>query len=139
MKKIKNIIGILILSTLAFIGCEENNYTVGDLIAPTNLQVSTEIIGQDTDNPYGDGSAVVIFRATSDNEINYQFNFGDGSSAVSPTGIIEHRYSSNVGIYTYNVIVNATGPGGVGTSTNLEVTVFNSFKVDEIISGLNSL
>ncbi len=131
MKKIKNIIGILILSTFAFVGCEENNYTVGDLIAPTNLQVSAEIVGQDTDNPYGDGSAVVIFRATSDNEINYQFNFGDGSTAVSPTGVIEHRFSSNVGIYTYNVIVNATGPGGIGTSTNLEVTVFNSFKDEE--------
>ena len=131
MKKIKNIIGILILSTFAFVGCEENNYTVGDLIAPTNLQVSAEIVGQDTDNPYGDGSAVVIFRATSDNEINYQFNFGDGSTGVSPTGVIEHRFSSNVGIYTYNVIVNATGPGGIGTSTNLEVTVFNSFKDEE--------
>ncbi|CAI8380387.1 MAG: Beta-glucanase [Flavobacterium sp. SCGC AAA160-P02] len=132
MKKIKNIIGILILSIFSFAGCEENNYAVGDLIAPTNLQVSAEIVGQNTDNPHGDGSAIVIFRATSDNEINYQFNFGDGSSAVSPTGIIEHRFSSNVGIYTYTVIVNATGRGGVGTSTNLEVTVFNSFKDEEV-------
>lgn len=131
MKKIKHIIAILFLSTLTLIGCQENNYEVGKLEAPSNLNVTFEIVGQNDDNPYGDGSAAVIFTATSDNEINYQFNFGDGNTDVSPTGIIEHRFTSNVGIYTYNVIINATGTGGLGTSTNLEVTVFNSFKDEE--------
>ena len=54
---------------------------------------------------------LLFLQATPDNEINYQFNFGDGRTAVSPTGIVEHRYSANVGVYTYNVVVNATGTG----------------------------
>ena len=131
MKKITNKISIFFLILSAFTGCKEDTYEVGDLTAPTNLSVNFEIVGQDVDNPNGDGSALVIFSATAENEINYQFNFGDGSTAVSPTGVIEHRFSANVGVYTYNVIVNATGTGGIGTSTNLEVTVFNSFKDEE--------
>ena len=131
MKKITYYISVFFLLLVGFTGCEEESYEVGALVAPTNLNVSVEIVGQDDENPNGDGSAAVVFTATSDNEINYQFNFGDGRTAVSPTGVIEHRFSANVGVYTYNVVVNATGTGGLGTSTNLEVTVFNSFKDEE--------
>jgi hypothetical protein len=119
MKNITYNISIIFLILTAFISCQEENYEVGSLTAPINLTVSVEIVGQNDDNPNGDGSAAVIFTATAENEINYQFNFGDGSTDVSPSGVIEHRFSSNVGVYTYNVIVNATGAGGIGTSTNL--------------------
>jgi len=132
MKNITYNISIIFLILTAFISCQEENYEVGSLTAPINLNVSVEIVGQNDDNPNGDGSAAVIFTATAENEINYQFNFGDGSTDVSPSGVIEHRFSSNVGVYTYNVIVNATGAGGIGTSTNLEVTIFNSFKDEEV-------
>lgn len=138
MKKLKSILTIVLFAQVVlFTSCEENKYEVGKLVAPSNLNVTVEIVGQDADNPNGDGTGAVIFTATSDNEINYQFNFGDGNKAVSPTGIIEHRFTSKVGVHTYNVIVNATGTAGLGTSTNLEVTVFNSFK-DEIAENLLS-
>ena len=139
MKKITHNISVFFLLLVGFTSCQEESYEVGELIAPTNLNVSVEIVGQDDNNPNGDGSAVVVFTATSDNEINYQFNFGDGRTAVSPTGIVEHRYSANVGVYTYNVVVNATGTGGLGTSTNLEVTIFNSFKDVEARKFLNRI
>jgi len=88
MKKLIKNISVFFLLLVGLTGCEEETYEVGALVAPTNLNVSVQIVGQDDNNPNGDGSAAVIFTATSENEINYQFNFGDGSSAVSPTGVI---------------------------------------------------
>ena len=126
MKKLKNIYIILFSLTFAFFGCQEDEYRVGEIITPTNISVSVEVVGTDASNPNGDGSGFVTFTATADNEINYQFDFGDGKTGVAPTGITTHRYTE-VGVNTFTVIVNATGTAGVGTSTSLEVTVYSSF------------
>jgi hypothetical protein len=126
MKKIKNIYIVLFSLVTVFYSCQENKYEVGEIIIPSNLAISLEVVGQDTDNPYGDGSGFVVFTATSDNVTNYQFDFGDGKKSVEPTGVIQHRYTE-VGVNTYSVIVNATGTGGVGTSTTIDVTVYSSF------------
>ena len=41
---------------LIMVGCsEEVNYELGEIVAPSNLQISANIVGQDTDNPNGDG------------------------------------------------------------------------------------
>ena len=137
MKKFKYIILVLILTINS---CQDNDYKVGEIIVPTNVAVSAEIIGQDVSNPdllYGDGSGFVTFTATADDEINYQLDFGDGKKAVAPTGVYTHRFTKT-GIHTYTVIVNATGTAGVGTSTSLEVTVYSSFEdieAENILTG----
>ncbi|TYP99306.1 glycosyl hydrolase family 16 [Tenacibaculum adriaticum] len=126
MKSLKNIYIVLFSLMATFYSCQENDHEVGKIIVPTNVNVTAEIIGADADNPHGDGSGFVVFTSTADNEINYQFDFGDGLKGVSPSGIIEHRFTK-VGINTYSVVVNATGTGGVGSSTTIEVTVYSSF------------
>ena len=139
MKKIKNIYIVLFSIALTFFGCQENKYEVGELIAPSNLVVAAEIVGADANNPDGDGSGFVTFTATADNEINYQFDFGDGKKDVAPSGVITHRYTQ-VGVNTFDVIVNATGTGGIGTSTTLQVTVYSSFtdvEAENLLSGAN--
>lgn len=58
-----------VLSLFLFLGCEENN-SFGELTTPENLAVTVEIIGQDAENPNGDGSGLVKFTATADNAIS---------------------------------------------------------------------
>ena len=67
MKKFETLFKILIASftIFVFVGCEidsfaeEDEYSFGDITAPTNVQVSAAIVGKDADNPNGDGSGEV--------------------------------------------------------------------------------
>ena len=111
---------------VAFYGCQENQYEIGSIVIPSNVTITAKIVGADANNPNGDGSGFVEFTASADNVINYQFDFGNGKKAVEPSGVITFRYT-DVGVHTYNVVVNATGTGGLGSSTTQEVTVFSSF------------
>ena len=45
-----------------------------DKVIPSNLTLSIEIVGLDSDNPSGDGSGVVKFTATADNTVNFEKN-----------------------------------------------------------------
>ena len=138
MKTIKNISLVLVLFLL--IGCEQEKFEFGELIVPTNIEVTETIIGQDINNPdlaYGDGSGLVNFVVTADNAISYSFNFGDGSSDVSLTGEITHLFTK-VGVNTYDVVVTANGTGGVTSSTTLQVEVYSVYEdqdAKDILSG----
>ena len=137
MKKIKNIYIVLFSLLITFFSCQENKYEIGNVIVPSNITVSMEVVGQDGANPNGDGTGFVIFTAKADNVTNYQFDFGDGKKNVDPTGVIRHRYNK-VGVNTYTVIINATGTGGLGSSITTEVTIFSSFsdvEAENILTG----
>jgi len=138
MKTIKYITSLVLVLSL-LVGCEEDNFEFGDLTTPTNVQVSPEIMGQDTTDPnleYGDGSGIVNFRASGNDAISYNFNFGDGVSDVSSTGEISHLYTQE-GINTYNVVITAYGRGGVSSTETIQVQVFSSFVDDEAIDFLS--
>ncbi len=126
MKNLKYYIGILLAITGGLTSCQDDDATIGAIVAPDSVTIAAEIIGQDTDNPYGDGSGMVNFTATANNQITYQFNFGDGKTDVAPSGNIQHRFT-NTGINTYTVVVSAVGTGGVLSSTAMEVEVYSSF------------
>ena len=76
MKNVKFILG-LFLSLTFLVSCEDEDYNFGDIIAPSNLQVTANIVGSET-NPTGDGSGTVHFTATADDVITYKFIY-DGS------------------------------------------------------------
>tara|TARA_R110001583_G_C5574637_1_gene402368 strand:- start:250 stop:1128 length:879 start_codon:yes stop_codon:yes gene_type:complete len=120
MKNIKYIIGLFL--TLAFFAsCEEPNYEFGDIITPSNVQLTAEIVGVDADNPFGDGSGTVNFTATSDDVITYKFIY-NGAESMAPTG--EKTYNFGVtGTHKYTVTVEAIGTGGVSSTTSIEVEV----------------
>ncbi|ULC58443.1 family 16 glycosylhydrolase [Flaviramulus sp. BrNp1-15] len=126
MKNIKYYIGILITLAVASTSCQDDDVSVGDIIAPTGVTITAEILGVDAANPNGDGSGLVNFTATANNEITYQFNFGDGKTGVAPSGEITHRFT-NTGINKYTVVVNAVGTGGQTSSASVEVEVYSSF------------
>ncbi len=132
----KYIIGILIGISAIISGCQTDNYELGTLAAPTNVQLTFEIEGVDADNPYGDGSGKVKFTASAENEITFNYLFGDGKdNKIVPDGNVIHQFSKN-GINTYNVTVVAVGTGGISSSKTVQVEVFSSFTDDEAIEFL---
>jgi Glycosyl hydrolases family 16 len=126
---------ISILTLFLMVNCQEDNATFGDVTAPTNLQISYEIVGKTTADPYGDGTGLVNFTATAANALSYKFEFGDGESKSVPSGIHQKRYNLN-GVHTYSVTVVATGKGGVATSKILEIEVLSNFTDDEAVQYL---
>lgn len=124
MKNLRYLFASLLF--IAFVACQDDDASFGNVVAPSNVTITAEIVGQDADNPYGDGSGFVNFTATADNEITYQFNFGDDRSGVSPSGEIQHRFT-NVGVNAYTVVVNAVGAGGVLSSATIDIEVYSSF------------
>ncbi|RIA09083.1 hypothetical protein OE09_0911 [Flavobacteriaceae bacterium MAR_2010_72] len=121
MKKLIYKISIILSLILMTTGCEQEDYSLGDLSAPTNLQVQVEIVGTDANNPNGDGSGTVILTANADNAITYHFVY-DNSTALAASG--EYTYNfSRTGTHTYTVTAIAYGKGGVSTSTTIQFEV----------------
>jgi len=74
MKKLKYIISFVI--TLAFFAsCQDDDVSIGEIKAPSNITVDVEIVGADANNPTGDGSGTVIFRAQADDAVSYSLRF----------------------------------------------------------------
>jgi len=135
MKNLKYILVILFGVQLAFSGCQDS-YELGELVTPSNVELSYEIVGVDAENPYGDGSGVVNFVATADNEITYNFSFGDGKdNKIAPDGTVTHQFSKN-GVNIYNVTVSAVGTGGISSSKTVQVEVFSSFTDEQALEFL---
>ena len=124
MKNLK--ILTLILTALIFCGCHDDEFSIGEVKAPTNIQIEADIIGQDDDFPFGDGSGEVVFRVTADNGINYGFDFGDGNSERSTGGETSHFFSRS-GVNDYVVSVTVSGPGGAKSVETTEITVLSLF------------
>ncbi|MFV0375702.1 MAG: family 16 glycosylhydrolase [Mangrovibacterium sp.] len=137
MKNLKTIIALAFGFQLIFAACQDNNSELGQLITPTNVEVSFEVLGVDSENPNGDGSGWVNFTTTADNEITFNFMFGDGkNSEIDADGIIGHQFSKP-GLNTYNVTVLAIGTGGLSASKTIQVEVYSSFTDNEAIELLS--
>lgn len=130
------IVFVLSMALLTW-GCQDDDASIGEIIAPSNISISAEVIGADSTNPDGDGSGMVTLTASASNAISYKFDFGDGLSEIAPSGQVTHRFTK-VGVNTYTVVVNAIGTGGVSSSTSAEVTVRSDFddpELKELLSG----
>ncbi len=136
MKNIKYYFGIILVLTLVFTSCQEDEVTLGDFTLPSNVASTSDIQGLDSDNPYGDGTGYVNFTATADDEISFRYDFGDGNTVVSQTGTYTHRYTTE-GINTYSVVVSAIGPGGTLASITYDITVYSSFKDEDALDLLS--
>lgn len=138
MKKIKNIYIVLFSTLIAFFGCQENNYEFGEVVAPSNIAITAEILGADDNNPFGDGSGTVNFTTNADAASSYVYYF-DGIAQASPSGILSKRFSK-VGVNTYTIVVKANGTGGLTSTKSIEIEVFSSFsdvEAENFLSGAN--
>ena len=122
MKKIKYLLkSLLVITGLVFTSCETEDHEFGDIVNPTNLQVSADIVGADENNPNGDGSGTVNLTAVADNAITYKF-VSNGVETMAPSGMITYNFS-NTGLSTYEVTVIAIGTAGVVSNTSISLDV----------------
>ena len=136
MKSIKYL--LTVFSILIFSSCEQDNYELGEIIVPSNLNVTALIQGADNDNPYGDGTGNVTFTATADNAITFKF-ISNGVEYMEPSGIFSTTFTST-GIFLYDISVIASGIAGESIETNISVEVIYTYEppedlVNALISG----
>lgn len=117
---------LIVLLSVAFLACQEDDQQFGDIVAPSNLSIETEIVGADADNPNGDGSGVVVFTAQADNAIAYSFTH-NGNKKHVPSGSASFVFS-NLGVNSYTVSVAAYGTAGVSSSETIEVEVLATYE-----------
>jgi hypothetical protein len=128
MTKMKNNIkAFLAIATLLifYSSCQKNSYTLGDLTAPTNLSITTAIVGQSTANPNGDGSGDVKITITAVNALSYKVNYDALTGTVFdyvPTESITHRFTT-LGTNTYRISAIAYGKGGTASTITKDITV----------------
>lgn len=135
MKTFKLIFKISLTFLIILSGCQDDDTGFGSIESPTNLQVQVTIIGQDVDNPNGDGSGMVDFTATAQNASSYRFIFSDGTEEVAPSGTLSKRFTQT-GVNEYSVMVIASGIAGISTSTTLDLTVLSNFTDEEAVQFL---
>lgn len=114
-----------------FYSCQENDYSFGEIITPSNIQITAEIVGVDANNPNGDGSGVVNFTATADNAVSYKYVF-NGAETVSLSGKNTISFSK-VGLHNYTVTVVASGTAGVSSSKTIQVEVLSTYAPPEAL------
>jgi hypothetical protein len=136
MKKLNLYIMILASVLLTFSACNKDEHELGDLVAPSDLTLTYEVLGVDSENPYGDGSGKVKFMANATNALSYTYDFGDGAGVfVEGDGDTTYQFSIN-GINPYNVTVMAVGTGGLLTTKVETVEVYSSFDDSEALEFL---
>lgn len=129
MKNFKYIIGLFLFSTLVFTSCEKAvDKEFGDIIAPSNVQITAEVVGQDDANPFGDGSGIVNFNVIANNVITYKF-VKDGSGSLAPSGTKSYSFVAAKGpvgtfdVEKYTITAIAIGVAGTSSSASIEVEV----------------
>ena len=128
--KLKYTLGIAITLMLVIIGCSTEEYSMGDLTAPSNVAVNVEVVGQDSENPSGDGSGDVIVTVTADNALGYKIDFGGPNDNLVPfKGTATKKYTQ-LGTHDYTITVVAYGAGGAATNVATEVSVRSLFNPD---------
>ncbi|NCO64138.1 MAG: glucan endo-1,3-beta-D-glucosidase [Flavobacteriales bacterium] len=124
MKNLKYILGVFI--ALLVVACQDDDISVGDLIAPSNIEIQVDIIGSDATNPNGDGSGSVNFTATANNAISYHFVI-QNQTKLAVAGSVSHDFTL-LGLNTYPITVVAFGSGGISSSKTIEVEVLSLYE-----------
>ncbi|WP_333599708.1 hypothetical protein [Flavobacterium sp.] len=130
---------LFIFASSLFVGCQKDDYSLGDLTAPTNLVIDAQIVGQNASNPNGDGSGKVDITATADNALAFKVGYNDVSDLSTPVeyvslpaGVATKKFTS-LGLHTYRITVVAYGKGGTSTTMTKDVEVVSNFTPDAAI------
>lgn len=132
--------GILVTAVFALFSCQKDgDYSLGELTTPTNLVITTQIVGQNATYPNGNGSGDVTISLHADNAIAYKIGYklvsdsGNPTMAAFPgTGTTTKRFETD-GTNTYRITAIAYGPGGTSTTQTKDITVRYDFNMDPTI------
>lgn len=138
---IKYLLGLFIAMSLTLVSCNEEEYSLGDLTAPSNIVINTEVVGKDATHPNGNGSGDVKISVTADKALSYKVDF-DAKTAVDlvylANGSTTKKYT-NLGVNTYIITAVVYGAGGTSSVLTKEVTVRSDFTVaPAIVSALTN-
>ena len=131
MKHIKYILGIFLTSVLFFSSCQDDDVEVGELTAPTNVQISVTYLDkingeeQKTEAP-GLGSGKVQLSATADNAMTIHFVV-EGQTKLQKSGNVSHIFAT-LGTNSYNITAIAYGKGGISTSKTITIDVLSLYE-----------
>ncbi len=127
----------LLFTIFAFNACKKAEYSIGDIVAPSNLVLTATVVGINAANPFGDGTGKVNIVTKADNAITYKIDFGDGNAAqMVPSGVITYKFGSP-GTAEYNITINAIGTAGSTSTITKKVKVFVNFTIPaNILSNL---
>ncbi|MDB3901622.1 glucan endo-1,3-beta-D-glucosidase [Flavobacteriaceae bacterium] len=126
MKKINLIFNVfLVFTALTFVGCEKEEFKLGNIVSPSNVEITAEIVGADEANPNGDGTGVVHFTATGSDVITWKF-VHNGVEKLAPSGKMTYAFST-LGTHTYTVSAVAVGSGGSTTDAAKNVEVLATY------------
>jgi len=133
MKNIKYILIFIFFLTL-MTSCQEDDLTVGDVIAPNNIEISvTYLDDTDGDGDIDDetvapglGSGLVRFSATANNAISFHFVI-QNATKLQTNGAVEHNFTV-LDENTYDVTVIAYGAGGISTTKTILVDVLSLYE-----------
>lgn len=129
-KTLKYLFGIFVI-IITLYRCADSTYTMGDLTAPTDLAITTEIVGATTANPNGDGSGNVKITISANNALAYKVDY-DANNAVDlvylSSGTVTKKYAT-LGLNTYRITAVAYGKGGTTSTITKDVTVQSNFNV----------
>jgi hypothetical protein len=134
---IKKIFSITILFSGILIGlnsCKKEAFSFGALKTPSNLGLTTTVLGITGSLPNGDGSGRVNFTASATDVLLYRMDFGDGKTDTSYSGNFSHKYiNATKGTYDYTVSVNAIGTGGSTSTVSKKFSVFTDYQIPAAI------
>ncbi|HAG16238.1 MAG TPA: hypothetical protein DCG69_06895 [Bacteroidales bacterium] len=88
---------------------------------PTNIVLTISVHGEDSENPYGDGSGKIDITVTVNDATIYKFEMGNGIEQESSIGYLSYTYL-HTGTQTYTVKVTASNVDG-SISTSKQITV----------------
>lgn len=112
--------------------CTKEKYAFGDIKAPTDLVLNTEVVGTNTSNPNGDGSGSVKITASGKGALSYKIDYGNGITEMVPEGAITYKYTTP-GTNSYTITMTAIGTGGAMSTLSKRVTVFVNFQIPTAI------
>ena len=110
MTKLTFLIAFLVFATFA---CSKPDNSEEDII-PSNLTLNASVST--------DSSGTVLFTASATNAVAYTFDFGNGSTEVTATGIVTYHYISS-GIYTVKVTAQSSTAKKISESIVINIAV----------------
>src|SRR4051812_38985891 len=130
-KSIKIFSALSLLALLVLAGCKKDEYSLGDVKAPTGLTLDANIAGATTPNPTGDGTGKVAVSVSSSTALSYIIDYGDGVTEKFPadtTASVTHKYNTP-GTSLYTITAKAIGTGGAYSTVSKQVNVLVNFVI----------